>query len=87
MQDIKFETDRSFDINLSRNTVSTKGGFILKLLAKLGISDTVTTNYILFGMAVILIGITIFMYAGILKDPTIDRVAEARAILIMQNSI
>ncbi len=84
MQGIEFETDKSLDMITPRGPVSPKKGAILKLMAKLGIDDIVTANYILFGISVILIGVTIFLYAGLLAKSKIDPAAEAQAILIMQ---
>ncbi|KKS58516.1 MAG: hypothetical protein UV24_C0021G0012 [Candidatus Nomurabacteria bacterium GW2011_GWA2_42_41] len=38
------------------------------ILSKVGISDPMTANYVLIGIAVVFFGITIFMYAGLLGN-------------------
>ena len=66
MDDIKFETDQVPRMNLS----TAKESALAKWIVKLGITDNTTTaNYILLATAILFIGITIFMYAGIFSEP------------------
>lgn len=64
MQNIEFEEENSYQIK----DVIVKQSFMKSLLSKAGISDPITANYVLLGIAVILFGITIFMYADLLGN-------------------
>lgn len=64
MQNIEFEEENSYQIK----DVIAKQSFMKSLLSKAGISDPMTANYVLLGIAVVLFGITIFMYAGLLGN-------------------
>lgn len=62
MDDIKFEVDQAPRMNLS----TAKESSFAKWIMKLGITNSITTaNYILVAIAVLFLGITIFMYARI----------------------
>lgn len=86
MQEIEFETDKSYPANSYTSGEVARKPTMVRLLMKIGITDTSLANYILIGVAGIGLGITIFLYANALVEPKIDRAAEARAILIMQSS-
>ncbi len=65
MEDIKFEVDQSPRMNLS----TAKESAFAKWIVKSGITDNTTTaNYILVGIAVLFLSITIFMYARIFSE-------------------
>ena len=67
MNDIKFEVDQAPQVNLS----TAKESILAKWIVKLGITDNIATaNYILLAIAILFIGITIFMYVGIFSEPT-----------------
>ncbi len=87
MQGMEFETDQINRASQSQYSTEKREPTMVRWLIKLGINDPATANFILLGIAGIFIGITIFMYAGIFAEPERDLEAEARAILIMQNSI
>ncbi len=82
MQGMEFETD-----NYASTSSEERTPIMLRWLSMIGINDTATANFILISITAIFFGITIFTYAGALAEPKVDRAAEARAILIMQNSI
>lgn len=87
MQNIEFETDQSSLASIKKYGVTPKQSKMVQLLEKLGVTNPVTANYILLGIAVILFGITIFMYRGIFgeqKAPTMSP-AEQQTILKMTN--
>lgn len=70
MQGIEFEEDKDYQ-GLKAKTFATpvaKQGFIMKQLERMGIADKATANFILLGVAMVLFGVTIFLYAGILSD-------------------
>lgn len=85
MQGIEFETD-SVNSSTQKNIPTEKTPTMVQWLLKFGVKDTSTANYILLGTAGILLGATIFIYAGLLGEPEIDQEAAARVILLMQNS-
>lgn len=64
MQNIEFEEENSYQIK----DVIAKQSLMKSILSKVGISDPMTANYVLLGVAVIFFGITIFMYAGFLGN-------------------
>jgi len=64
MHDIEFEEENSYQI---KNVVA-KQSFMKSILSKVGISDPMTANYVLLGVAVALFGIALFMYAGLLGN-------------------
>lgn len=88
MEGIEFETDKSYapDSYAQQETSSPYAPMMVRWLMGTGITDLATANYILIGMAGIGLGVTIFLYASALAEPKIDRVAEARAVLLMQSS-
>ena len=66
MENIKFEVDQAPRMNFS----TTKESSFAKWIVKLGITDNITTaNYILVGIIVLSLGITVFMYARIFSEP------------------
>ena len=86
MQGIEFETDQTSRVaSTSHYVTPKKESMMVRLLAKVGIEDTITANFVLLGIVGLMFGITIFLYAGILGESKIDRAAEARAIQLMQN--
>lgn len=85
MQGIEFETDNASS-SLQKNIPSKKTSAMVELLLKFGVKDTSTANYILLGTAGILLGATIFIYAGLIGEPEIDQEEATRVILLMQNS-
>lgn len=64
MQNIEFEEENSYQIK----DVIVKQSFMKSILSKVGISEPMTANYVLLGVAVVLFGVTIFMYAGLLGN-------------------
>lgn len=64
MQNIEFEEENSYQIK----DVIAKQSLMKSILSKVGISDPMTANYVLLGVAVVLFGVTIFMYAGLLGN-------------------
>jgi len=85
MQGIEFETDNASS-SKQRTMTTQKTPIMVQLLMKFGVKDTATANYILLGTAGIFLGITIFLYAGILDKPKIDHEATARVILLMNSA-
>lgn len=79
MDDIIFEVDQTPQINLATTKESTLARWIIKL----GITDDiVTSNYIIVAIAGICIGISIFIYAGILNEnKQIQSSVEERKVL------
>lgn len=86
MQGIEFEEEKSLEITSRRVSIPSEKGILLELLTKLGINDLTTANYILFGTAVILISMTIFIYAGVLSDSEKNISLDSQAISIMNSS-
>jgi len=69
MQGIDFEENNEAS-GLSMKTPEVhveKSSFTIKLLEKVGVRDKASKNIILIGIAVICLGITIFIYARILN--------------------
>lgn len=69
MQGIEFEDDRNLSGLVTKMVVKPASGqsSMIRILAKVGIEDKTTANYILLGVSVVFFGVTIFLYAGILK--------------------
>lgn len=83
MQGIEFEEDKNNEIVRSegQQTATVKTGPIMKIVLKMGVSDATTANFILLGIVAVLLGITVFLYAGIMSSPepirlTIEQQAE-----------
>lgn len=88
MQGIDFEDDRNFSGISSQIPAQREGlSLVMGLLAKMGIADKATANFILLGVAAIGFGVTIFLYAGALVEKEKDWSLDTRAILEMQRSI
>lgn len=88
MQGIDFEDDRNFSGISSQIPTQREGSSLLMgLLAKVGVVDKTTANFILLGVAAIGFGVTIFLYAGALVEKEKDWSLEARVIMEMQRSI
>lgn len=85
MQGIEFETDNASS-SPQKNIPSQKTSAMVELLLKFGVKDTSTANYILLGTAGILLGATIFIYAGLLGEPKEDVSLNTRAVLIMKSN-
>jgi len=85
MQGIEFETDNASS-SLQKNIPTEKTSAIVGLLLKFGVKDTSTANYILLGIAGILLGATIFIYAGLLGEPEKKNRLEAQMILIIEGN-
>jgi hypothetical protein len=85
MQGIEFETDNASS-SPQKHIPAEKTSAMVELLLKFGVKDTAMANYILLGTAGILIGIAVFLYAGVLNKPQIDHEAAARVILLMEKS-
>ncbi|HBB44191.1 MAG: hypothetical protein UW27_C0011G0017 [Parcubacteria group bacterium GW2011_GWA1_44_13] len=97
MQGIEFEDDKDFQgLKASGLKVGTfevpvaKQGPFLKLLEKAGIDDKATGNFVILGIAAILFGIAMFLYAGILgenvpsKQSTEEIMAQLKVLKEMQ---
>ena len=70
MQGIEFDEDNNLQ-GLKTQTLSTeveKGGFIVRLLTKVGIADKATANLVLLSLVAILFGFTLYLYAGIMDN-------------------
>ncbi|MFZ2303539.1 MAG: hypothetical protein WAV98_01970 [Minisyncoccia bacterium] len=83
MQGIEFEEDKDYQGLLRAKTLAnttSKQGFIMKFMEKIGFVDKTTANFVLLGLVAILFGITIFLYAEILTEPAKDWSLDARAI-------
>lgn len=87
MQGIEFEDDKTYG-NLEAKTFNPqeKSGFIIKLLAKMGIEDRSTANFVLIVFAVFCFAYTIYLYAGLLGDGasrvlTQEQIAEQQKAL------
>lgn len=88
MQGIEFEEDKNYQ-GLKVETLSApsaRGGFIIKLLAKVGIEDKSTANIILLGIVAIFFGITIYIYAGVLGG-NVPTKQSAEAIMSQQKAM
>lgn len=85
MQGIEFETDNASS-SPQKNIPTEKTSAIVELLLRFGVKDTSTANYILLGTAGILLGATIFIYAGLLGGPEKKNSLEAQSILIIQGN-
>lgn len=71
MQGIEFEDNRDFSgISTKVSVQSMKPSLMMKLLAKIGIADKTTANYILLAIAIVGFGLTIFLYADLLSSKT-----------------
>ncbi len=57
-----FETD---DSSTSEETGGGRQSFIMRLIMKMGAKDETTANYILIGLAVVFLMITVYLYAGV----------------------
>lgn len=87
MQGIEFEDDNNYTLNQTAGAgegAEHKASPLLRMVFKLGVTDIAIANYILIGVAVIIFGITIFIYADILSgvkyDPTLDSKAISEMI-------
>ena len=78
MQGIEFETDNASS-SPQKNIPTEKTSAMVELLLKFGVRDTSTANYILLGT-------TIFIYAGLLGEQKKDMGLDARAVLIMKDN-
>lgn len=88
MQGIDFEDDRNFSgISSQVPTQSTEPSFMMGVLAKVGVMDKTTANFILLGIAATGLGVTIFLYAGALVEKEKDWSLDAKAIMEMQRTI
>lgn len=85
MQGIEFETDNASSSS-QKNISSEKTSAMVELLLKFGVKDTSTANYILLGIAGIFLGISIFIYAGLLSKPKVDHEATRQVILLMNSA-
>lgn len=93
MQGIEFEEDRNFSglSTQAQQRPAPKQSLIMGLVAKMGITDTATANYILLGVAMLFFGIAIFLYAGVLGEnipskQSADQIAaQLRVLREMQN--
>lgn len=86
MQGIEFETDNASS-STQKHIPAEKTSAMVELLLKFGVKDTAMANYILLGTAGILIGATIFIYAGLLGEPKKDLSLDARSLLIIQGKV
>lgn len=86
MQGIEFETDNASSSS-QKNIPTEKTSAMVELLLKFGVKDTSTANYILLGIAGILIGATIFIYAGLIGEPEKDLSLDARSLLIIRGRV
>lgn len=69
MQGVEFEEDRGYKtFTESRQITASRPSMMVKLLYGLGVTDATVANYILLGIAGLLFGATIFLYASILGD-------------------
>lgn len=71
MQGIEFEGEKNtgdFPMKVSLHEKHDRPSWALQILEILGIADKSTGNLILLGVATIFLGITFFLYAGILGD-------------------
>lgn len=68
MQGIEFEEEKTYQGLRTREPLEVieNKGFIMKLLGKVGIEDRSIANFILLGVAAILFGVAIFLFAGAL---------------------
>ena len=87
MQGIEFEDDNGYG-SLGAKTFTTpqRSGFIIKLLAKAGIEDRGTANFVLICIAVVFFAYSIYLYAGLLGDGasrvlSSEQIAEQQKVL------
>lgn len=88
MEGIQFEEDREY-AGLKARAVdggAEKQSFMMGLLEKVGITDKTTANFALLGVAIVLLGITIYMYSGIFAEPKRDWAADAKLRILMENT-
>lgn len=62
------------------------GPLLVRLMAKMGVTDSTTANYILLGIGALLLFATMLVLSGVFNPPTRDTKAESKAILMMQNA-
>lgn len=69
MLGIEFEEDKDIQgFKTSTGSSSTeKPSIAMKLIEKAGVTDKMTANFILLGIAIIFFGISIYLYSGLLK--------------------
>lgn len=92
MQGIEFEDEKDLGIvsAVGAQTPEGKPSFMVSLLEKTGVTDKSTANLILLVIAIVLFGITIFLYSGLsnTKDSprrtTEEITAQLKAIREMQ---
>lgn len=80
MEGIQFEEDREYS-GLKARAVqggAEKQSFMMGLLEKVGIEDKTTANFALLGVAIVLLGITIYMYSGIFAEQKKDWSLDAK---------
>lgn len=80
MEGIQFEEDREYSGLKGRAVQGSaeKQSFMMWLLEKAGVEDKTTANFALLGVAVVLFGITLFLYAGIFAEPKKDLSLDAK---------
>ena len=87
MQGIEFEDDSRYeDLGAKKFTAPEKTGFMIKLLAKAGIEDRGTANFVLICIAVVFFAYSIYLYAGLLGDGastvlSSEQIAEQQKIM------
>lgn len=72
MQGIEFEENNDIQ-ELSPRVIknyAVKQSFFMRLLEKARVADKTTANFILLGIAVLFFGIAIYIYSGLNKSPT-----------------
>ena len=82
MDNIEFEADKITATTQYTGTQKKSG--MVKLLMGLGVKDEATANYILIGLSVILLALTVYLYVGILGTPKVDQAALDRESALMQ---
>lgn len=82
MDNIEFEADNV--ATTTQYTGTQKKSGMVKLLMGLGVKDEATANYILIGLSVILLALTVYLYMGILGTPNVDQAVLDREAALMQ---
>lgn len=87
MQGIEFEDDNRYgDLEAKTFTAPPRSGFLIKLLAKMGIEDRATAKFVLIVFAFICFAYTIYLYAGLLGGGA-NKVLTQEQVLQQQKAI
>ena len=82
MQSMEYN-EGDVDLNAGQQREITHTPTMIRWLANFGVIDSTVANYILIGTAAIFIGVSLFIYAGLVSEPAKNPVLEKQAMLRM----